>query len=157
MRIDINNRTVVLSHQLMGRGRKHNEKMPGAVTLEIACYHDLMAVWFQCALRKNGHGRCGKFANPWQYGENHQIQKELEAQGKLWRLHHSTVFAPSSGLWCYACTRNKCTHTKTTMLWLAQLLMYFTSYQVCSGSCFPIAETVIAVSFSIKDALIEPP
>lgn len=44
MRIDINNRTVVLSHQLMGRGRKHDEKMPGAVTLEIACYHDLMAV-----------------------------------------------------------------------------------------------------------------
>lgn len=44
MRIDINNRTVVLSHQLMGRGRKHAEKMPGAVTLEIACYHDLMAV-----------------------------------------------------------------------------------------------------------------
>ena len=44
MRIDINNRTVVLSHQLMGRGRKHDEKMPGAVTLEIAFYHDLKAV-----------------------------------------------------------------------------------------------------------------
>lgn len=44
MRIDINNRTEVLTHQLMGRGRKHNEKMPGAVTLEIACYHDLKAV-----------------------------------------------------------------------------------------------------------------
>ncbi|KAL9965206.1 hypothetical protein ACROYT_G028976 [Oculina patagonica] len=42
--IDINNRTVVLSHQLMGRRRQHNEKMPGAVTLEISCYHDLTAV-----------------------------------------------------------------------------------------------------------------
>lgn len=44
MTIDINNRTVVLSHQLMGRRRQHNENMPGAVTLEIACYHDLLAV-----------------------------------------------------------------------------------------------------------------
>ena len=44
MRIDINNRAVILSHQLMGRGRKHDEKTPGAVTLEIACYHDLKAV-----------------------------------------------------------------------------------------------------------------
>ena len=44
MTININNRTVVLSHQLMGRRRQHNENMPGAVTLEIACYHDLLAV-----------------------------------------------------------------------------------------------------------------
>ena len=39
---------------------------------------------------------------------------------------------------------------------LLELLLYFTSYQVCSGSCFPIAEAVIAVSFSMKDALIKP-
>ena len=82
--------------------------------------------------------------------------KRNRLKEKLWRLHHSIIFALSSGPWCYACTRNKCTHTKTTMLWLAQLLMYFTSYQVCSGSCFPIAEAVIAVSFSMKDALIKP-
>ena len=42
--IDVNNRTVVLSHQLMGRRRKETEKMPGTVTLEIACYNDLLAV-----------------------------------------------------------------------------------------------------------------
>ena len=44
MTIDINNRIVLLSHQLMGRRRKENERMPGSVTLEIACYHDLLAV-----------------------------------------------------------------------------------------------------------------
>lgn len=44
MTVDVNNRTVVLSHQLMGRRRKENEKMPGDVTLEIACYEDLSAV-----------------------------------------------------------------------------------------------------------------
>ncbi|XP_068686428.1 calpain-5-like [Montipora foliosa] len=44
MTIDANNRTVVLSHQLMGRRQKENERMPGAVTLEIACYSDLLAV-----------------------------------------------------------------------------------------------------------------
>ena len=44
MTVDVNNRTVVLSHQLMGRRRKENEKMPGDVTLEIACYEDLLAV-----------------------------------------------------------------------------------------------------------------
>ena len=44
MTVDVNNRTVVLSHQLMGRRRKENEKMPGDVTMEIACYKDLLAV-----------------------------------------------------------------------------------------------------------------
>lgn len=44
MTVNVNNRTVVLSHQLMGRGRKESEKMPGDVTLEIACYEDLLAV-----------------------------------------------------------------------------------------------------------------
>jgi len=44
MTIDVNNRTVVLQHQLRGRRRQHNETMPGAVTLEIGCYHDLTAV-----------------------------------------------------------------------------------------------------------------
>ena len=44
MSVDINNRTVVLQHQLMGRRRQHSERMPGSVTLEIAAYHDLLAV-----------------------------------------------------------------------------------------------------------------
>lgn len=44
MKIDINDRTVLLSHQLMGRRQKENERMAGALTLEIACYNDLQAV-----------------------------------------------------------------------------------------------------------------
>lgn len=42
--IDVNNKTVVETHQLMGRRRNHQVKMPGAVTVEVKCYLDLMAI-----------------------------------------------------------------------------------------------------------------
>lgn len=60
MTIDINNRTVVLQHQLRGRKRQHNETMPGAVTLEIGCYHDLIGVQSRslCFVMKNSDRGC---------------------------------------------------------------------------------------------------
>lgn len=42
--IDINNKAVIETHNLMGRRRNHQVKMPGAVTVEVKCYHDLMAI-----------------------------------------------------------------------------------------------------------------
>ncbi|KAJ7354984.1 Calpain-6, partial [Desmophyllum pertusum] len=42
--IDINNRAVTETHQLMGRRRNHQEKMAGAVTVEVKCYQDLLAI-----------------------------------------------------------------------------------------------------------------
>jgi len=42
--IDINNKAVVETHQLMGRRRNHQVKMPGSVTVEVKCYQDLMAI-----------------------------------------------------------------------------------------------------------------
>lgn len=44
LNIDINNKAVIETHNLMGRRRNHQVKMPGAVTVEVKCYHDLMAI-----------------------------------------------------------------------------------------------------------------
>lgn len=42
--IDINNKAVTETHQLMGRRRNHQVQMPGVVTVEVKCYQDLLAI-----------------------------------------------------------------------------------------------------------------
>lgn len=44
LNIDINNKAVVETHNLMGRRRSEQEKMPGCVTVEVKCYDDLIAI-----------------------------------------------------------------------------------------------------------------
>lgn len=42
--IDINDKAVVETHNLMGRWRSEEVKMPGSVTVEVKCYQDLFAI-----------------------------------------------------------------------------------------------------------------
>lgn len=44
LNIDINNKTVVETHNLMGRRRSEQVKMPGCVTVEVKCHDDLIAI-----------------------------------------------------------------------------------------------------------------
>jgi len=44
LNLDINNKAVVETHNLMGRRRREQEKMPGCVTVEVKCYDDLIAI-----------------------------------------------------------------------------------------------------------------
>lgn len=44
LNIDVNNKAVVETHNLMGRRGSEEEKMPGCVTVEVKCYDDLIAI-----------------------------------------------------------------------------------------------------------------